>query len=161
MHDDRPIDSDVLFIIESNEFLTDELCAVVRDDGVWYSKVMDDVEEEQHNFLGLDYGDRPSFDPFCELVFGDKQVGVTPMRLLERPNQIEPLDHEWPCDRDRLECLGRQVGLPNVVLTPFIGAHDLLSIGYCSGLVEALSECVSNKGSRRGMVTTDPTMDIA
>ena len=44
--DGRPINPDVLFIIESNEFLASELCAVVCDDGVWYSKVMDDVEEE-------------------------------------------------------------------------------------------------------------------
>ena len=84
--DGGPIDPGVLFITESKEFLIDELCAVVCDDGVQYSKAMDDVEEEQHNLLGLDHGDRPSFDPFCELVYGDKQVGVAPGRLLERPN---------------------------------------------------------------------------
>ena len=49
----------------------------------------------------------------------------------------------------------------SVVLAPFVGAHDLLSISYCSGPVETLSECVSNQGSRHGVVTTDPTMDIA
>jgi hypothetical protein len=38
---------------------------------------MDDVEEEQHGLLGFDHRDRLSFDPFCELVYGDKQVGVT------------------------------------------------------------------------------------
>ena len=47
---------------------------------------MDDVKEEQHSLLGLDHGDRPSIDPFCELVYGDKQVGVALGRLLERPN---------------------------------------------------------------------------
>ena len=51
--------------------------------------------------------------------------------------------------------------MPSIVLTPFIGAHDLLGDDYCSGLVEALSECISNQGSRRDMVTTDPTVDIA
>ena len=55
---------------------------------------MDDVEEEQHGLLGFDHRDRLSFDPFCELGYGDKQVGVAPGRLLERPNQIKPLDHE-------------------------------------------------------------------
>ena len=44
--DGYPIDSDVLFIAESNEFLAGELCAIVCDDGGWYSKAMDDVEEE-------------------------------------------------------------------------------------------------------------------
>ena len=51
--------------------------------------------------------------------------------------------------------------MPSVVLTPFAGAYNLLDISYCSGPVEALSECISNQGSRHGMVTIDPTMDIA
>ena len=72
VRDGGPIDSDVLFIVESNEFLAGELCAFIYDDGVQYSEVMDDVEEEQHSLLGLDHGDRPSFDPFYELVYGDK-----------------------------------------------------------------------------------------
>jgi len=144
VRDGGPIDPDVLFITESNEFLTGELCAIVRDDGVWYSKMMDDVEEEQHSLLGFDHGDRSSFDPFCEFVYGDKQVGVAPERLFERSNQIEPPDREGPHDGDHLECLGREVSLPSVVPTPFIGAYDLLSVGYYSGLVEALSECVPN-----------------
>ena len=105
VHDNGPIDQDVVFIAEPKEFLVDELCAVVPDDGVWYSKVMDDVEEE-HGLLGLDHGDRPSFDPFCELVYGDKQVDASSGHLLERPNQIEPPDHEGPRDGDHLERLG-------------------------------------------------------
>ena len=107
MHDGSLIDSDVLFIAESNEFLADELCAIVCDDGVRYSKMMDDVEQEHHGLLGLDYGDRPSFDSFCELVYGDKQVGVALGCLFERSNQIEPPDYERPSDGDRLERLGR------------------------------------------------------
>ena len=72
VRDGRPIDPDVLFIAESNEFPADELCAVVCDDGVSYSKMMDDVEEEQHCLFGFDCGDWPSFGPFCKLVYGDK-----------------------------------------------------------------------------------------
>ena len=72
MRDGGPVDLDVLFITESKEFLAGELCAIVRDDGVRYPKVMDDVEEEQHGLLGLDHRDQPSFNPFCELVYGDK-----------------------------------------------------------------------------------------
>ena len=51
--------------------------------------------------------------------------------------------------------------MSSVVLTPFASTHNLLGVGYCSGLVEALSECASNQGSRRGMVTVDPIVDIA
>ena len=83
------------------------------------------------------------------------------MHLFEWPNQIEPPDHEGPCDGDHLECLGREVSLPSIVLTPFVGAYDLLGVCYCSGPIEALSECVPNQGSRRGVVAADPTMDIA
>ena len=98
---------------------------------------------------------------FCKLVYGDKQVGVTSGRPLERSNQIEPLDHERPRDGDHLECLGRQVGLLSIVLKPFPGVYDMLSIGHHDWLVEALSECISDQGSRHGMVTADPAMDIA
>ena len=144
MRDGVPIYPDVVFIAESKEFLFGELHSVVRDDGVWDSKAMDDVEEEQHGLLGLDRRDQPSFYPLCELVYGDKQVGVAFGRLLEWPNQVEPPDSEGPHDGDHLECLGWEVSLPSVVLAPFIGAYDLLGIGYCSGPVEALSECISD-----------------
>ena len=53
------------------------------------------------------------------------------------------------------------MSLPSIVLTPFIGAHDLLSVGYYSGPVEALSECISNQGSWCGMMTVDSTVDVA
>ena len=63
---------DVVFIIESKELISSELCAVVLDDGVRDSKAMDDVREEQHGLLGFDHGDRPSLYPLRELVHGDK-----------------------------------------------------------------------------------------
>ena len=122
---------------------------------------MDDVKEEQHGLFGLDCGHRSSLYPLRKLVYGDKQVRIALECPLERSDQIKSLDHEWPRDGDRLECLGRQVGLPSVVLTPFTGAHNLFSVGYCGRLVEALSEGISDQGPRRGMVTTDPSMDIA
>ena len=85
---------------------------------------------------------------------------IAPERSFERPDQIKPLDHEWPRDGDRLDCLGRQVGLPGIVLTPFVGAHNLLSVGHHGRPVEALSECVSDQGSGCGMMSTDPTMNV-
>ena len=88
-------------------------------------------------------------------------MGEGPKRLFEWPNQIEPADHEGPCDGDHLECLGREVSLPSVVLTPFAGAYDLLNVGNCSGLVKALSEYISNQGPQCSMVAADPTMDVA
>ena len=72
MRDGCPIDPDVLFIAESNEFPAGELRAIVCDDGVRYSKTMDDVEEKQHSLLGFDRGDWSSFDPFRKFVYGDK-----------------------------------------------------------------------------------------
>ena len=74
MCDGGPIDPDVVFIAESKELLSGESRVVVHDDGVWDSKAMDDVEEEQHGLFGLDRGDRPSFYPLCKFVYGDKWV---------------------------------------------------------------------------------------
>ena len=82
-------------------------------------------------------------------------------RLFEWPNQVEPLDHEGPRDGDHLERLGWEVSLLSVVLTSFAGAYNLLGIGYCGGPVEALSECIPNQGPWCGMMTADPTVDIA
>ena len=50
--------------------------------------------------------------------------------------------------------------MPSIVLAPFTGAHDLLGVGYSSGPVKALSECISNQGPWCGMVTTDPAVDV-
>ena len=71
-----------------------------------------------------------------------------------------PLDHEWPCDGDCLECLGRQVGLPSVVLTPLTGAHNLFSVDYYSRPVKALLKRIFDQGPRRVMVPKDSTVDI-
>ena len=85
---------------------------------------------------------------------------IAPGHPLERSDQIEPPNLEWPRDGDCLECLCWQVGLLSVVLTPFIGAHNLFSVGYYGQPVEALSKCISDQSPRRGMVATDPTVDI-
>ena len=142
MRHGSPIDADVVFIAELEELPFGELCAVVRDDGVRDPKVMDNVKEEQHGLLELDRGDRLSLYPLCKLVYDDKQVRIAPGRPLERSDQIEPPDRKRPRDGDRLECLAQQVGLLSIALTPFIGAHNLFSVGYCGRPVEALSEHV-------------------
>ena len=82
----RPIDTDVVFIAESEELLSGELHAIVHDDGVRDSKSMDDVEEEQHGLFELDHRDRSSLYPLCKLIYGDKQVCIAPGRPVERSN---------------------------------------------------------------------------
>ena len=52
------------------------------------------------------------------------------------------------------------MGLSSIVLTPFIGAHNLFSVSHYGRPVEALSEFISDQGPRRGMVPIDSTMDI-
>ena len=105
-HNDA-IDADVVFIVESEELLSDELRVIVRDDRVRNPKAMDDVKEEQHGLLELDHGDQLGLYPLCKLVYGDKQVGIALGCSLKRSDQIEPPDHEWPRDGDHLVCLGR------------------------------------------------------
>jgi hypothetical protein len=97
----------VVIVAEFEEFLPCKLRTVIHDDRVRDSKAVDDFEEKFHSLLRSDRRDRPSLNPLLELVNGDKQVRVAPVRFLEGPNQIEPLDRKWPRDGDRLECLRR------------------------------------------------------
>jgi hypothetical protein len=68
----------VVAIAEPEEFLSRELCAVVNDNGVWYSKMVDDVGEKLHGLFGFNCSDWPDLYPLSELVDGDKQVRVAP-----------------------------------------------------------------------------------
>ena len=68
----------MIFIIESEELLSDELRTIVCDNGVQDSKAMDDVKEEHHGLLGLDRGDRSSLYPLCKVVYSDKHVRIAP-----------------------------------------------------------------------------------
>ena len=67
-----PINTDVVVVVEPEEFLPRELCAVVGYDGVRDSESVDDVREEQHGLLGFDHGDQPSLHPLRGLVHGNK-----------------------------------------------------------------------------------------
>jgi hypothetical protein len=75
------VDADAVIITKFEEFLPCKLCTVIHDDGVWDSKAVDDVEEKFHGLLGFDCRDRPSPNPLCELVNGDKQMRVAPRVL--------------------------------------------------------------------------------
>jgi hypothetical protein len=59
-------------VIETQELLTCELCAVARDDGDGDPKEMDDVCEEFHRLLGFDDGEGSNLDPLGEFVDGDQ-----------------------------------------------------------------------------------------
>jgi hypothetical protein len=58
-----PIHADVVIIVEPEELLTGELCAIVGDDRIWEPEAVDDVCEEEHRLLRLDLHDWPSLDP--------------------------------------------------------------------------------------------------
>jgi hypothetical protein len=45
VHHGGPVDVDVVVITEPEEFLPCELSAIIRDDRVWDSKLMDDVKK--------------------------------------------------------------------------------------------------------------------
>ena len=74
-------------------------------------------------------------------------MGEAPGHLFEWPNWVEPPDREGPRDGDHLECLGWEVSLPSVVLTPFACAYDLLGVGYCSGPVDPTVDVAQQKSS--------------
>jgi hypothetical protein len=79
----------MVVIVELEKFLSRKLRSIVRDDGVWYSKALDDVEEKFHGLLRLDRCNQSSLDPHRELVNGDKRVRVVPGRFPEGTDQIK------------------------------------------------------------------------
>jgi hypothetical protein len=52
------------------------------------------------------------------------------------------------------------MGLSSIVLAPFVGAYDLLGVGYGSWPVEALPERVSDESSWPDVVSIGPTVDV-
>jgi len=72
----------VVSVIEFQEFLPGELCAIIRDDGVGHSNSMDNVCEEQHCLFGHDSCDGSDLNPLEELIDHDKQVGEAPRCFL-------------------------------------------------------------------------------
>ena len=50
--------------------------------------------------------------------------------------------------------------MPSIVLASFAGAYDLLGVGHRGWPVEILSECVFDQGSRCGVMSADPSMDV-
>jgi hypothetical protein len=62
----------VEFVAKFQEFPARELGPVVCDDGVRYSKTMDDVGEERHRLLRPEIRDGAYLHPFGEFVDGDQ-----------------------------------------------------------------------------------------
>jgi hypothetical protein len=56
--------------------------------------------------------------------------------------------------------MGWQVGLAGVELAPFAGAYDLAGIGDRGRSVKALAEHVADEGAGRGVVATDPRVNV-
>ena len=77
------VDSNVVVIIESEELLSDEECAIVSDYGVWDSKSIYDVKEEFHCVFRSYSCYGFSFDPLGEFVDHHQKVGVAPGCFLE------------------------------------------------------------------------------
>jgi hypothetical protein len=60
-----------------------------------------------------------------------------------------------------LQGMGGQVGLAGVELAPFAGAYDLAGVRDRGGPVKALAERVADEGAGRGVVATDPRVDVS
>jgi len=87
-------------------------------------------------------------------------MGVAPGGLLQRPDHVEPLYGKWPCDRDGLEGLGREVRLPCVVLASLTGAYELSGVSNRCWPVEPLAEGVSNERPRCCVVTAGSRVQV-
>jgi hypothetical protein len=95
-----------------------------------------------------------------KLVDRDQQVGEAPGRHPQGPDDVQPPHSERPCYGDGLQDMRGKVGLASVELAPFAGAHDLAGIRDRGGPVKALTERVANEGAGRGVMATDPRVDV-
>jgi hypothetical protein len=66
---------------ETQDFLSCELCVMVRDNGVGDPEAMNNIREECHHLLGFDVGERSDLDPLGKFVDGNRQVREAPGRF--------------------------------------------------------------------------------
>jgi len=150
----------VVLVAELQELSPGELCAIISDYGVWHSKPMDNICEEQHYLFGLDPCDGSDFNPLGEFVDCDKQVGEAPGWLLQRPDEVETPDNKGLGDGDRLQSLSREMNLPSVKLASLTGPHDFCGVSHGGGPIETLSEGISYQRLRRGVVAASPRVCV-
>src|SRR5688572_1294252 len=156
-----PVHPDVVILAKIQEFSAGELGAVVGDDGVWDPEAMDDVGEERHRLLGPDVVQGSDLDPLGEFVDGDQQVRVALERLLQGTDEVQTPHSEGPGDGYRLQSLSEQVGLLRIELTPFAGADNSSGVDDRRRPVEALSESIPDKGSRRCVMAASPQVYLS
>jgi hypothetical protein len=156
-----PVHPDVVILAEVQELSAGELGVVVGDDGVRDPEAMDDVGEERHRLLGPDAVQRSDLDPLGEFVDGDQQVRVAPGRLLQGTDEVQTPHSKGPGDGYRLQSLSGQVGLLRIELTPFAGADNSSGVGHRRRPVEALSESIPDKGSRRCVMVASPRVYLS
>ena len=84
------INVDVVVVVEPEEFLPHELCAVVGYDGVWDPKSVDDVHEELHGLLGFDHRDCRASIHFVNLSTATSKCVKPPSALLRGPTRLSP-----------------------------------------------------------------------
>ena len=76
--------------------------------------------------------------------------------ILQGTDEVQTPHSKRPGDGYCLQSLSGQVRLSRVELTPLAGAYNPSGVGHRGRPVETLSESVSNKGSRRCMMTASP-----
>ena len=128
------------------EEIASELRAVVGDDAVGDPETAHEALDELDRGTGWDGADDFHFRPLGELVDGDVEVAVAPRRSRERAQDVQPLDREWPRERNGLEALSRLMNLLGVELEGFTGLHQLSCVVERSGPVEPTTEYLADEG---------------
>ena len=101
---------------------------MVSDDTVGNTESVDDVKEEFDCLFRINVDDGLRLYPLDEFVHRYEQASEAAWTLFEGSYHVEALDHEWPGDRDGLELLCRQMGLPSIELASLTPTNDFLHI---------------------------------
>ena len=117
MSDRGEAELDAHIFAVSPEDATGELRAIVGDDAVRHSEAADQPFDEFHRHACWNCARRLHFGPLGELVDGQEELTISPLRCWEWSQDVQPPDRERPGDRDGLEPQGRLMDLLGVELT--------------------------------------------
>jgi hypothetical protein len=140
MGDRSEVESDPFLFAKFCHFPLGEVCAIVGDDAVRVTIVVDELSEELGCGLPVTFLDGLCFHPLGEFVNCDQEMREAGWRSLELAHHVESLDCEEPCDWDRLQCRAWYVRLVGVFLAPDAALDYCHRVGVGGELVEAMSK---------------------
>jgi hypothetical protein len=118
----------VLLLIELLHDSFGKIVAIVCNDAMWISKMIDQLFEEFNSCSSITAADWLCLNPLSELVNCNQQMSVLILGSLERSNHIKPPDYKGLGYRNHPQLLSRHMSLTRKFLTTITLADNILCI---------------------------------